>query len=152
MRRLLLALSLLPALSLVACTESGPTAPNIATANFAASLGVDLANSTKTATGLYYRDITVGSGATVPATGVVSLTNAYAGYLRSGLEFDSGSFTFNTGTGAVIPGYDEGVRGMRVGGVRQLIIPPNLGYGSSAYGTIPGNSILIFNITLNSIN
>jgi len=152
MRRLLLALPFLAALSLAACTESGPVAPDIETANFAASLGVDLANSTKTSTGLYYRDITVGSGATVPATGVVSLTNAYVGYLRSGLEFDSGTFTFNTGTGAVIPGYDEGVRGMRVGGVRQGIIPPHLGYGSSGTGGIPGNSILVFNITLNSIN
>jgi peptidylprolyl isomerase len=51
----------------------------------------------------------------------------------------------------VIDGFDEGVRGMRVNGVRQLIIPPSLGYGSSGSGSIPGNSILVFTITLTRV-
>ena len=52
----------------------------------------------------------------------------------------------------MIDGFDEGVRGMRVGGQRQLIIPPSLGYGSRATGSIPANSILIFVITLTATN
>ena len=127
--------------------------PNIDTTNFAPSLNVNLAASTKTASGLYYRDITVGAGALVPVASGASVTTTYAGYLRNGTEFDSGSLpAFTTGTGAVIDGYDEGVRGMRVGGQRQLIIPPSLGYGSRASGSIPANSILIFVITLTATN
>ena len=81
------------------------------------------------------------------------MTTSYAGYLRNGTEFDSGSLpAFTTGTGAVIAGYDEGVRGMRVGGQRQLIIPPSLGYGSRGSGSIPANSILVFVITLTATN
>ena len=75
----------------------------------------------------------------------------YAGFFRSGVGFDSGSFDFTTGTGMAISGMDEGVRGMRVGGQRQLIVPPSLGYGSSGYGSIPGNSILVFNVTLTNV-
>ena len=127
--------------------------PNIDTTNFAPSLNVNLAASTKTASGLYYRDITVGAGALVPVASGASVTTTYAGYLRNGTEFDSGNLpAFTTGTGAVIDGYDEGVRGMRVGGQRQLIIPPSLGYGSRASGSIPANSILIFVITLTATN
>jgi FKBP-type peptidyl-prolyl cis-trans isomerase len=114
---------------------------------------VNLAASTKTASGLYYRDITVGVGALVPATSGASVTTTYAGYLRNGTQFDAGNLpAFTTGTGAVIDGYDEGVRGMRVGGQRQLIIPPALGYGSRGSGSIPGNSILVFVITLTATN
>jgi hypothetical protein len=86
-------------------------APNIETANFAASLGVDLANSTKTSTGLYSGTSPWGS-ATVPPP--ASSPDAYVGY-RSGLKFGSGTFTFNTGTGGVIPasGEQRRPRGMR---------------------------------------
>lgn len=148
--------SVLPILALVAavagCAGTEPFVPDIETANFASSLGVDLASSTKTSSGLYYRDVLVGAGTQVAATGTTNVTTAYAGYLRNGSMFDDGVFSFTTGTNAVIPGFDEGVRGMRVGGTRQLIIPPNLGYGSAGSGSIPPNSILVFNITLNSIN
>lgn len=152
MRRLRLALPLLALAALVtACGEPSPFVPNIETANFAPSLGVDLAGSTKTASGLYYRDIVVGSGATVPAAVNTPVRVQYAGFFRSGVGFDSGTFDFTTGTNMAIAGMDEGVRGMRVGGQRQLIIPPSLGYGGSAYGNIPANSILIFNVTLTNV-
>lgn len=152
MRRFLALLPLL-LVAVASCSDSAPFVPNIDTTNFAPSLNVNLAASTKTASGLYYRDITVGAGALVPVASGASVTTTYAGYLRNGTEFDSGNLpAFTTGTGAVIDGYDEGVRGMRVGGQRQLIIPPSLGYGSRASGSIPANSILIFVITLTATN
>lgn len=145
-------LPLVLACVVASCNADSAFVPDIATTTFDASLGVDLANSTKTASGLYYRDITVGSGTLINATGSQAVTNTYSGALRNGNVFDSGSFTFTTGQGRVIAGYDEGVRGMRVGGRRQLIIPPNLGYGGRANGSIPANSILVFDITVTAVN
>ena len=112
-RHLLLALTLV-ALPLASCTDPLPVAPNIATANFDPSLGVNLAASTVTPSGLYYRDITVGSGATVPSTGSTSVRVNYTGYFRSGTSFDSGVFDFTTNNCCAIDGMDEGVRGMQV--------------------------------------
>jgi FKBP-type peptidyl-prolyl cis-trans isomerase len=147
--------SLLPLIALVAtvsCTESGPFVPDIATTSFAPALGVDIANSIRTSSGVYYRDILVGGGAVVPTASSVVVTNNYEGYLRNGTRFDEGSFNFTTGIGQVVAGYDEGVRGMRVGGQRQIIIPPALGYGSQRNGSIPGNSILVFFVTVTAVN
>ncbi len=148
MRRLLSLLSLV--LAVVACSESSPFVPTIESANFAPSLGVDLAASTKTASGLYYRDIVVGPGTLMPATGVKTVTVTYAGFLRNGSKFDEGANSVFS-TAGLIAGFDEGLRGMKVGGQRQLIIPPALGYGSAGTSGIPGNSILVFNITLQGV-
>jgi FKBP-type peptidyl-prolyl cis-trans isomerase FkpA len=72
-----------------------------------------------------------------------------------GRQFDSNAggtpFSFTLGTGFVIRGWDQGVVGMRVGGLRRLIIPPDLAYGSSGQGTIPGNATLIFDVELLSV-
>ena len=132
------------------------TFPNIPieSTNFAPALNVNLAASTKTSTGLYYRDITVGTGAAV-ATGQQA-TITYVGQLANGATFDQSNpsnptFPFVLGAGQVIPGFDQGVLGMKVGGVRQLIIPPELGYGAASNGAIPGNSVLVFSVTLVSI-
>jgi peptidylprolyl isomerase len=138
-----------------ACTNADEIfIPDIAATNFAAALDVDIPNSIQTATGLFYREISEGSGATVPAAAGTRVTVQYTGWLRNGVEFDAGTFSFITGTvgpGSAISGMDEGVRSMKVGGVRQLIIPPGLGYGESGFGTIPGQSILVFRVTLLSI-
>ena len=78
----------------------------------------------------------------------------YTGWLANGTQFDTNGanddsgFSFVLGTGNVIAGWHLGIAGMRVGGQRQLIIPPSLGYGAQANGTIPGNSILVFNVTI----
>lgn len=114
---------------------------------------MNLTASTRTASGLYYRDITVGSGLLVRSdSGGDTLAIRYTGYLRDGNEFDSNVggvlFTFITGAALVIDGMDEGVRGMREGGTRQLIIPPALGYRGVPQSTIPAYSILIFNVEL----
>ncbi len=123
-----------------------------ATSNYASSLNVTIGSMTKTASGLYYKDLTVGTGATASAGYTARLQ--YTGWLPNGVAFDSTSartpnyFEFLINAGKVIKGWDEGVQGMKVGGKRQLVIPPDLGYGSSGSGSIPGNAILVFEISL----
>jgi FKBP-type peptidyl-prolyl cis-trans isomerase FkpA len=146
---------LLP-LSFAACLEgtTGPiTSPNIPieATTFEPGLGVNLATSTKTASGLYYRDIVVGPGATVVSGDSVNVY--YAGYLKGAQKFDQRispqtPYGFKTGANRNIPGFDEGVVGMKVGGARQLIIPPELAYGAAVNPGIPPNSVLVFNVEI----
>lgn len=122
---------------------------SIETTKFAPSLGVNLAASTKTPSGLYIRDITPGTGATLAAGQTVGMR--YVGSFANGTVFDSNpapkpAFSFKLGGGQVIKGWDEGLVGMRVGGKRQLVIPASLGYGPNDYGPIPGNSVLVFTV------
>ena len=117
---------------------------------FAASLGINLAAMTKTASGLYYEDIEVGTGERAVAGDSVRV--AYTGWLTNGTVFDSGELPFQAGAGRVVPGFDEGVQGMRVGGERRIIIPPALGYGSQESEAVPANSIMIFRIELLEID
>lgn len=77
----------------------------------------------------------------------------YTGYLTNGSKFDSSvdrgaPFAFKLGAGEVIAGWDKGVLGMKMGGIRRLVIPPDMGYGSRDLGEIPANSILIFDVEL----
>ncbi|MBV8205648.1 MAG: FKBP-type peptidyl-prolyl cis-trans isomerase [Acidobacteria bacterium] len=104
-----------------------------------------------TTSGVEYWDITLGTGAT--AVSGKKVTVNYTGWLTNGKQFDSSvgrqPFTFELGAGQVIKGWDEGVAGMKVGGKRQLRIPPNLGYGArGAAGVIPPNATLIFDVEL----
>ncbi len=127
------------------------TSSTIETANFASTLGVNLAASTRTTNGDYIRDIVVGTGALVVTGNTVNAR--YDGYLVNGKLFDSnqaGGITFKLGSGGVITGWDEGIPGMHVGGKRQIIIPPALGYGGNGSGSIPGNSILVFTVEVMS--
>lgn len=107
---------------------------------------------TKTADGLEYWDIKPGTGPT--ATKGQTVTVHYTGWLTNGKKFDSSvdrgePFKFHLGAGEVIKGWDEGVAGMKVGGKRQLRIPPELGYGArGAGGVIPPNATLIFDVEL----
>jgi FKBP-type peptidyl-prolyl cis-trans isomerase len=107
---------------------------------------------TTTSTGLQYWDIVVGSGPTAAPGNLVHVH--YSGFLTSGAKFDSSRdrgepFSFPLGDGQVIKGWDEGVAGMKVGGQRQLRIPPELGYGATgAGGVIPPNATLIFDVEL----
>ncbi len=115
----------------------------------------------KTDSGLQYSDIKVGTG---PAAHIGSrVTVHYTGWLKSrytgvGKQFDSSRdtnepFRFTLGEGGVIAGWDEGVQGMQVGGVRKLIVPPSLGYGARGAGaSIPPNATLIFEVELLGIN
>jgi FKBP-type peptidyl-prolyl cis-trans isomerase len=100
---------------------------------------------------LKVEDIKVGTGATAVAGKTV--TAHYTGTLTDGTKFDSSKdrgrpFSFTLGAGQVIRGWDEGLVGMREGGIRKLTIPPHMGYGSRAAGRIPPNSTLVFEIEM----
>ena len=109
-----------------------------------------------TDSGLKYIDTTVGDGA--EAQKGQSVTVHYTGWLYNndtqGAKFDSSKdrndpFVFSLGAGMVIRGWDEGVAGMKVGGARTLIIPPEMGYGArGAGGAIPPNATLKFDVEL----
>jgi FKBP-type peptidyl-prolyl cis-trans isomerase len=107
---------------------------------------------TKTASGLEYWDIKVGTGAVAQSGQHVKVD--YTGWLTNGKKFDSSvgtgrPFDFMLGASQVIKGWDEGVAGMKVGGKRQLRIPPDLAYGAAGSpGAIPANSTLIFDVQL----
>jgi FKBP-type peptidyl-prolyl cis-trans isomerase len=107
---------------------------------------------TKTPDGLEYWDIKIGTGPIAAAGHTVKVH--YTGWLTNGKKFDSSvdraePFMFPLGGGQVIKGWDEGVAGMKVGGKRQLRIPPELGYGDrGAGGVIPANATLIFDVEL----
>lgn len=122
-------------LAVVGCGKDNPTAPS-----------ANVPFSTV--------DVRVGTGAEA-TTGRGASVN-YSGYLYSataaenkGTPFDAGSFSFIVGTG-VIPGFSQGVQGMRVGGIRRIIIPPNLAYGNNppAGSGIPANATLVFQVEL----
>jgi len=105
-----------------------------------------------TESGLQYEDLVVGDGA--EATSGAKVYVHYTGWLEDGTKFDSSldrgdQFDFTLDAGNVIPGWDEGVQGMKVGGKRKLTIPSELGYGAAgAGGVIPPNAKLIFEVEL----
>ena len=111
-----------------------------------------------TNSGLMYDDLTEGTGAAATAGKKVEVH--YTGWLydptkpeSKGAQFDSQtSFTFQLGVGRVIAGWDQGVVGMKVGGQRRLVIPPNLGYGAQMVGSIPPNSTLVFDVMLLNVS
>ena len=130
----------------IACTQSDSSAtPNQPSE-------VDMDSTITTPSGLQYKDLVVGTGekARSGATAVVH----YTGWLMDGTKFDSSldrgvPFAFVIGRGQVISGWDEGVGSMNVGGKRELIIPPDLGYGDQgAAGVIPPGATLKFEVEL----
>lgn len=105
-----------------------------------------------TPSGLSYVDLVVGNGPQ-PASGKPVKVH-YTGWLENGTKFDSSvdrgePFVFTVGVGEVIPGWDEGVMTMKVGGKRRLIVPARLGYGEAGAGSlIPPNATLVFEVEL----
>ena len=150
MKTLILAITLLELATLVAAQ----TAPAQKAAAKPATSGPTKVTGapTKTASGLEYWDIKVGTGAVAQSGQHVKVD--YTGWLTNGKKFDSSvgtgrPFEFMLGAGRVIKGWDEGVAGMKVGGQRQLRIPPDLAYGPAGHPPqIPANSTLIFDVQL----
>jgi FKBP-type peptidyl-prolyl cis-trans isomerase FkpA len=143
--KLPLAAAFVAVLSLSACGGGGGGSSSSSTAAAAADV-----------TQLSYTDTTVGSGTQAAAGKSANVT--YTGWLYSatasdhkGAQFDTGTFSFTLGSGSVIPGFDQGVTGMKVGGTRVVLIPSSLGYGATGSGPIPPNAGLVFQITLNSV-
>ncbi|HZI81087.1 MAG TPA: FKBP-type peptidyl-prolyl cis-trans isomerase [Vicinamibacterales bacterium] len=128
-------------LTAAGCSSSSPSAP---------SVSLPRADFTQT-------DLRVGTG--TAASNGRALTVSYTGWLydparpeQKGTQFDSSpAYPFTLGAGRVIRGWDLGVVGMRIGGLRRLTIPPDLAYGSSGQGPIPPNASLVFDIELLSV-
>ena len=126
-------------------TQSGSTSAMTATTTAAPTGGANV-------TELKIEELKVGNGAEAKAGQPVSVH--YTGWLTDGKKFDSSldrgqPFKFQLGAGQVIPGWDKGVAGMKVGGKRKLTIPPAMGYGErGAGGVIPPNATLVFEVEL----
>jgi FKBP-type peptidyl-prolyl cis-trans isomerase FkpA len=156
-----LALMIAAAAALSACSAStnsaSQTAPEAATTTAAQPATEATAPATAAAsTELQIKDLKVGTGTKAKSGDAVTVD--YTGWLMDGTKFDSSidrnePFAFNLGAGEVIGGWDKGVAGMKVGGKRELIIPPSLGYGEAGAGaTIPPNATLKFEVTLLAVN
>jgi FKBP-type peptidyl-prolyl cis-trans isomerase len=144
----------LTSLTLLACGTdvSGPDDVEfqvIEELNFAPTLNIDLASMEQTTTGVYYEDVVDGEG-TALVWGDLP-TVAYQGWLANGQRFDDGTFSYRMGNNEVVPGFEQGMFGMKPGGVRMMIIPPVLAYGASGAGSIPPGSVLIFQVEVLSV-
>lgn len=169
MQRLLLITGACLALLVAGCgSDSSTTSPSTAASTEEAAAPKE-AESTKQKTApkvtvpkgappkeLEVKDLEEGTGAAAKTGDVVSVNYVGVNY-KSGKEFDASwsrgePFTFTLGAGEVIPGWDQGIEGMKVGGRRELIIPPELGYGSTGSPpVIPPNETLVFVVDLESV-
>ncbi len=148
--RAALATASIALVALTACngdSTSPSKAVSIEQETWASILAVDLTKFTKLPSGVYIQDVVVGTGNSVPAGAQVTVN--YEGRLANGSLFDAGTLNF-FGLAGTIKGWQVGIPGMKVGGTRKLLIPASMGYGSATTGTIPGNSNLWFQVTMNS--
>ena len=125
-----------------------PIAP-LASMQLSPALGIPTDSLRLVGRGVYVREVHLGNGETVHAGSEISVH--FVGMFTSGQRFtatDEKPYRFTMGTETVIAGWEDGLLGMRVGGRRQLVIPPFLAYGPEAFGRIPADAILVFDITL----
>jgi FKBP-type peptidyl-prolyl cis-trans isomerase len=117
---------------------------------FAPELGIDLAAMERSPSGLYSLDLEEGGGAAAQRGSLVSLN--YATWLADGTLIDTSvggdPFVLRLGGREVIAGWNEGIRGMRVGGRRRLVVRPGLAYGSGGSARVPGGATLVFELEL----
>jgi FKBP-type peptidyl-prolyl cis-trans isomerase FkpA len=146
-------LLMLASLGAIACNNDITALPppsDPATETFAASLGINISQMSKTASGVYFQTLRVGTGDDIKA-GSDTIIVTYVGYLKDGTQFDQGS-NYHV-SGSVVPGFIDGIIGMREGGERMVVIPSALGYGNQTIRNadlsirIPRQSTLVFDIT-----
>lgn len=130
-------------------SDDASTSELVMDTEFADDLDVDLASMTRTESGLYYEDLEPGSGLAAREGHV--LDTHYTGWLTTGETFgtsrDGNPYSFQLGRHQVPRGFEEGVTGMRIGGVRRLVVPPALGYGARGQPpTIPPSATLVYEI------
>jgi peptidylprolyl isomerase len=147
-RALALAAGLVPA---AGCSEAGPTEvvfEVIQDVTFDASLGIDLSLMTELPSGVYIEDRTVGQGAVIAAGNTASID--HSGWLRTGVGFSGGQFSFDYLVDDLIDGFEIGMEGMAEGGTRLMILPPELAYGADPPpgSGIPPGAILVFEVEL----
>jgi peptidylprolyl isomerase len=120
---------------------------------YAPELQVDLGLMAHMPSGLYMKDITVGTGDRVAVNGAI-LRVHYTGWLSNGVEFDSSRdenapLEFTMGQGEVLRGWEEALTGMRVGGRRLIVLPAALGFGEGGLpGVVPPNATLVFDLEI----
>jgi FKBP-type peptidyl-prolyl cis-trans isomerase FkpA len=152
-RAIVLALPLGLAFGVGACKAKGAAAADVvAEARYAPTLRIDLKSYKKTASGLYMRDLVNGTGD--PADSGQTVAMKYTGWLRNGTQFvqlQDPPLEFEVASAGALPAWDEALRGMKTGGVRQIIAPPALAYGANAHGPVPPNAILIYLIEVVAI-
>lgn len=144
---------------LAACQDAPPPRAAVsgdpAQLTFAPALNVKLDSAELRPSGLYVHELVEGTGAVADSMSTVEVH--YTGWLADGTKFDSSreqpnGYRFTVGIGQVIGAWDEGIRGMRVGGKRQLIVPPKLGYGDIGMPPdIPRMASLVFEVELMAI-
>jgi peptidylprolyl isomerase len=146
----LLCMTLSSAASCSSVTDVDDRWSNPELIEYAESLHVDLSKMSRTASGLYWQDVQPGTADSAVTGDLVRVD--YTGWLPDGTEFDStedaGPITFYVGRGQVLKGFDEGVIGMRIGGVRLLVIPPALAFGSfgNPMGGIPAAATVVMEV------
>jgi FKBP-type peptidyl-prolyl cis-trans isomerase FkpA len=141
---------------LAACVEAPPATREVSgqpeKLTFAPTLNAKLDSTERRPSGLYVHDLVVGTGPVADSMSTAEVH--YTGWLADGTKFQSShdrqeTFRFTVGIGQVIGGWDEGVKGMRVGGKRQLIVPPKLAYGDiGSAPLIPRMASLVFELEL----
>jgi FKBP-type peptidyl-prolyl cis-trans isomerase len=133
-----------------------PPGSDPATETFAASLGINISAMSKTAKGVYYQTIHVGTGEQVKLTSDTVIVT-YVGYLKDGTQFDQAS-GYRVPLASVVPGFLDGILGMSEGGERKIVVPSDLGYGNQTIRNsdlsikIPRQSTLIFDITVTHVH
>ena len=148
-------MAVLAAVAVGACGDDTPTnvcdpgpLAVLADQTFAAALNVNPDSLTER-NGVYHQDRVVGAGPLAEAGDQLEVT--YTGWLTDGTQFDAGSFRVILGLSSVIIGWQVGLEGTQEGGTSLLVIPPASGYGLCPNGPIPGNSFLVFEITVDQL-
>jgi len=144
------------ALLIVSLTACASRPSPIESMPFGFEAEVSLAEMTRAEEGYFYRDVELGPASGAEAVGGRTVRISYVVRLADGKEVDrvepEEPVSFRIGEGVVIRALDRGIRGMRVGGTRQLVVPPELGYGARGAGAIPPRAVLVMMVRLEGVD